>query len=450
MIRLWRAPRDIAAWLVVGLTIRESFSFWTGHPFDTEIWLRNAYYVAHGWNPYGLMPPVPGVSFAYTGQVLPSVGYLPLWSLLLAGLYQVYALFPVGGRFFLYFLVKQPPVLGDVLLGALIFVGAVRWGASRPLARRLLAFWMLFPYPILISAIWGQFDSLVAALVLASLLAGSSWKRSSFLGLGILLKMLPVILVPYASLRTRGRGRWAALLAVAIPGLYTGAVFVATGWGVGGFSSTLSWTTHGSPQGMTYGALLTYPAFAGSVSANATLFYFLGYLWIPGILIGSWWVSRRFARNDPADILQGFAFLTVLLFLLRWTVNEQYLIYLLPLLLLDSALWHPERRSLFHATWILGMAFLVLNNFFLVRFAAPAFPDALPFEFGLQTNPLFSAVRSFLLGVIGILFSLHLVQLGTVLANPSRSTTPWLVRASRRTWSESVGRIRGIAAGRGG
>src|SRR5580658_8056206 len=62
-LRPWPAAGTI---LLVGLAIRESFSFWTGHPFDFEIWIRTGYVVAHGTNPYlsAAWPPVPG-SFAY-------------------------------------------------------------------------------------------------------------------------------------------------------------------------------------------------------------------------------------------------------------------------------------------------------------------------------------------------------------------------------------------------
>jgi len=37
---------------ILGLAIRESLSFWTGHPYDMEVWLRNAYFVSQGANPY--------------------------------------------------------------------------------------------------------------------------------------------------------------------------------------------------------------------------------------------------------------------------------------------------------------------------------------------------------------------------------------------------------------
>lgn len=447
MIRFRWPSRDVGVWLLVGLALREVFSFWTGHPFDTEIWLRNAYYVAHGWNPYGLLPPVPGVSFAYTGSAIPSVAYLPMWPLLLAGLYQFYALLGGGNRFVLYFLVKQPPILGDVLLGGMMFAAASRWGASRRSARRILALWMLFPYPIIISAIWGQFDSLVAALVLGSLLATDGWKRSSLSGLGVLLKSLPIIYVPYTFLRSQSRDRLTTLLSVAIPVGFTAAVFGITGWSVAGIAGTVAWTVQGFPQGLTYTAFLNYPAIGGLVASSPVVFSVFAYLWIPAILVASWWCSRRFAGPGPEPALQAFLLLTVVFFMFRWMVNEQYIVYLLPLLLLDAALWHPERRSLFHATWVLASAFLMVNNFFLVRFAAPAFAGALPFEFGLSSDPAFAFIRNEFLDAVRILFTLHLIQLALVIAKPGRDPTPWTVRFLHRVWHSSMSRLHASTAG---
>ncbi len=449
-MRLRRIPRDVARWLAVGLLLRESFSFWTAHPFDSEIWIRNAFYVAHGWTPYMPLPPVPGLSFAYTGQTLTSVAYLPLWSLLLAGLYQLYALFPGASRFVLYFLIKQPPILGDTLLGALLFAAASRWGATRPAALRLLAFWMLFPYPILIAAVWGMFDSLVACLILAALLVPGPWKRSGYLGLGILLKLLPVIFVPYEFFRARGRGRWAVVPAFAIPAAFTAAAFALTGWGIAGFTGMLAWESHVAPQGMTPATVLDSPLLVGYLFTDPTWVYLLGYAWIPGVLLGGWWAAHRFAGDGPQDALQAYVFLTVVLFLLRWQVNEQYLVEFLPLLLLDVVLWHPERRGLFRATWVLGLAFLVLNNFLLVRFTAPVYPGALPFESALGANPVFSTARLVSLIALGTLFFVHLLQVAAVVANPRRNPTPWTVLALRRAWSASRGWVRSVAAGRGG
>ncbi len=440
---------SIARLLLLGLVIREAFSFWTGHPFDMEIWVRNGYYVSLGGSPYAPMPPVPGLSFTYLNQSIASVAYLPLWPLMLAGLYRLFSAVS-GSRFVLYFLLKQPSILGDVLLGYLMGRAAERWGAPVPTARRVLAFWMVFPYPILISAIWGMFDGLVAACVVGSLLVSATWKRSSLLGLGVLLKLYPVIFVPFAILHTRARARWEALLAVAVPAAFTAAAVAVTGWGLGGVTATFSWEIHVFPQGMTIPALLANPWVAPFFFANPGWVYFLGYVWVPGILVGSWWISRRFPGTSPQDLIQAFLFLTIVLFLLRLEVNEQYVVYLLPLLLLDVVLWHPERRALFRTTWVLTLAFVVLNNFLLVRFAIPAFGDALVFEDAWAANALFGGMRLVLLDVLAVLFSIHLIQMGRVIADPRKSPSPWLVVVPRRLWSASFARIRSRATERGG
>src|SRR5439155_1400849 len=80
------------------------------------------------------LPPVPGLSFAFLNQRLGGVGYLPLWPLIVAGLYRVYAALPGGSRFVLYFLLKQPPILADVLLGYCIQRSIVRWSGNETTA----------------------------------------------------------------------------------------------------------------------------------------------------------------------------------------------------------------------------------------------------------------------------------------------------------------------------
>src|SRR2546426_8801559 len=117
--------------LLIGLAIREAFSFWTGHPYDFEVWLRNAYFVSQGANPYtAYFPPVPGLSFTFLNQSLAGVGYLLVWPLIVAALYRVFAVIAGENRFVLYFLLKQPPVLADVFRGFLIHRAIVRWGGN--------------------------------------------------------------------------------------------------------------------------------------------------------------------------------------------------------------------------------------------------------------------------------------------------------------------------------
>lgn len=441
-------PRDVLRWLVIGFAIREVLSPWTGHPFDSEVWVRNAYFVSAGWNPYTFMPPVPGLSFAYPDQVLHSVGYPPLWSLLLAGLYRVFALVGGGDRFVLYFLLKQPTILGDVGLGLIMAVASRSWGASREAALGVLRGWMLFPYAILISAVWGQFDALVACLMLAAFVSASAARRSSLLGLGILLKLFPLVFVPHEFLARPGRSRWAVLGAVAIPVVFTAAVFASAGWGTSDLSGTLSYQGHGYPQGMNYGELLTSPSLQGVLAPAWPVLGTLALLWVPALLVASLWAWRRFARAGPEGGIQAALLIVALVFLTRWELNEQYLIYLLPLLALDVALWHPERRSLLRWTWLLGLGFLLLNNFFLVRFLAPVFPGEVGWEDSLNAIGTFALAREAGMDAVAILFSLHLVNLIVVVARPEQDTTPWLARGVRALASVPARTVRGLGAGR--
>ncbi len=194
--------------LVAGLLVREAFSFWTGHPYDFEVWIRTGYEVAHGTNPYnGFWPAVPGVSFSYFSTTLPAAAYLPFWSELLGGLYRVWEAVGDGNRFVLYFLLKQPGILADVASAYLLSRLAQRWTANARTALAVLSFWSFFPYAIVITAIWGQFDSIVVVVLLALLYARGPLERNLGIGLGILVKWLTVILLPLEVLRERGARR---------------------------------------------------------------------------------------------------------------------------------------------------------------------------------------------------------------------------------------------------
>lgn len=429
--------------LLLGLVLREVLSFWTGHPFDFEIWLRNGYYVSAGMNPYANMPPIPGVSFGNPDQAIGSIGYLPLWSLLQAALYRFYVLLPVTNRFLLYFLVKQPEVLGDVLLGYVLYRAVLRGGGSSATAVAALRFWMFFPYAIIVSAVWGQFDALVAALLIIFLLSETPVQRSAALGFGVFLKVLPIILAPYLLLRGRRMERATVLLALAIPAVLTGVTFWVAGWEYSGLQTTLQNNASGSVVfGMTYMNLFLWPPVAGFLSYSADVYNVLRIMWIPAILAASVVAWRLFPDRSLTHTLQACLFLLLVFLLTRWGVDEQLLIILMPLLLLDAALWHPERRPLFHWTWITGLVFLVVNTDLLLLFVGPIDSDLVRMTELVNSGLL---LRKHLLHVIGVFFSTLLVQLAVVVAEPRRDATPWpvlLLRFLRRVRIHLGPRIR--------
>lgn len=202
-----RWPLASRGWIIFvgGFVLREALSFWTGQPYDMESWIRTGFQVSQGTNPYsGFWPAVPGVSFAYPTELLPAAAYLPFWSLLLGEIYRLWDLVGGGNRFVLYFLIKQPGILADVASSYLLYQLARRWTSNERTALRLLFFWAFFPYAIVITAIWGQFDSIVVVVVLFLLWARGPIERNLLYGVGILVKWLTIVFLPLEVLRERG------------------------------------------------------------------------------------------------------------------------------------------------------------------------------------------------------------------------------------------------------
>jgi hypothetical protein len=181
---------------VIGASVREGLAPFTGHPFDFELWIRLGYYTAQGLDPYRITGPVPNLSMPGAGNMT-SLGYPPVWPFVLAALYKLYALTGVSNRFFYYLILKQPMIIGDLLDGLIIY--KIVKQKSETKALKALAFWLLCPFIILISAVWGMFDQLVLVFVLVSVFWSTRTKTTAVAeGVGILLKAIPLIYLPSA------------------------------------------------------------------------------------------------------------------------------------------------------------------------------------------------------------------------------------------------------------
>lgn len=424
----WRPTRELLkqprSLIAIGLVIRELLSFWTGHPYDLEVWLRTAFAVAQGQNPYAaFLPPVPGLSIAYLNQTLGGVGYLPVWPVIVAALYKIYAVLPFS-PFFLYFLLKQPCVLADVYVGVLIRRIIRSWGGSSDTGLRALRYWTFFPYAILISAVWGQFDSLVAVLILMTLLSSAASRRVVLLGSGIALKWFPVIFLPFFALRDRWPKNVASFLSLAIPAGLTLLIFQVMGWDYLGVTGMATFQVHGGGNGMSYVTILGDPVLVALLGGMTYVYAIFGYLWIPAVVIGAFIAHRRFA-SDPQGTVQAMLLITTLFFLTRWGVYEQYLMYLFPLFLVDIALWHPERRPLFRLLFLEATAYLLVNNDLLVRFLGPVSPSFVDVAYAADNASILALPRVVAIYVLSVIITITFVQMALVFANPSRPARPW-------------------------
>lgn len=420
-----------AAWaaLLVGLILREAIAPWTGHPYDLESFVRTGYAVAHATDPYLVSaPPVPGASFAYLQGSIALTSYPPAWPEYTGGVFALWSRVAGGDRFLLYALLKQPAIVGDLAVAYLLRRAALRGGASEATSNRLLVGWAFFPYAVAISAVWGQFDSLVVALVLAGLLARSTVGRAAGYAAGTLLKWIAGVLVPLelAALGRRPAAEFAAafgaVLAVAL------LPFAVQGWSLPHFAVVAEFVGHGNDLGMNFVYVLTKGPRASALGAVPYLFAALGYLWVPAAVAAGMIGARWRSAGAPDAALRSTLFVFLAVLLVRWGLYEQYFLYLFALIALDLATTHPGRRGVAALLVGLASAQLLVNNDLGLRFLTPSAPGLLGILVQGEAIGPWATPRVLALGGLSIAMTVTLVQWVWIVARDEPSPVPWPVR----------------------
>ncbi|MCI4366014.1 MAG: hypothetical protein L3K10_08190 [Thermoplasmata archaeon] len=429
--RRWFPPRPwpaAASILLIGLAIREAFSFWTGHPYDLEVWIRTGYVVAHGTNPYlHPWPAAPGVSFGYTWQPLPSAAYLPFWPDVFGGTYLLWERIGGGNRYVFYFLLKQGPIAGDIAVACLLYRLVLRETGDARAALSALTFWSFFPYAIVIGAIWGQLDPVTTALLLAVLLTSEAKaaRRSLAWGVGIFVKWVTAIFLPFELFRQRGWHRLWPLLAVPLAAGLTVLAFLAAGWGFGGLVATTSSESGGGGGGMNYARLFSLWFVADTIGTNPWVYLILTELWIPASILAGWVAARWVRTGAPGQELRALLFVTTAFLLVRWGLYEQYFLYPFALLVADVYTRHPGRRRFFYYLLAVVSAFLLVNNVLGIWFASPASAEAFTIVQNFDNSSIGGPLRYDVLDALAVLVTVGLVQLLYVLIRDDPAPKPW-------------------------
>ena len=365
--------------LVLGVIVRESFSFWTGHPFDFEIWVRVGYWVARGVSPYSGLPFAPGVSFAddFGPSFGAAIGYLPFWPILVGALYQLYALLGSPSPFLYYFMLKQPIIICDILVAYFLYRYVDRRGSDK--ASLVLKVWLFSPFSILLSSIWGMFDAIPVLFIVFALTSRPGAYRGMWAGLATFAKSIPVI---YAIPLGRGPNPVRNLaLAVGIPAVASLAIVQLTGWSFSVFGTTIQSTLGTGRMSLSLWEVVFYLGDVGAVPASALGFLtWAGYIWIAAVAIATVIAYRWFGFDTERGVVQSLILITLTFLLLRGQVNEQYALYLYALALIDIAMWSPQRKRLFAASILAILMFHLTNDVLLIRYLAPVFPQALQIE----------------------------------------------------------------------
>ena len=144
------------------------------------------------------------------------IGYPPTWAFFQAGLYKIYLLSGINDRFVYYYIVKQPMIIADLLTGYLL-MGMISDLKNVESGVRAFSFWMLCPFTIIISSVWGMFDQIIMVLVLGSILVLNETKKSALMeALGFLLKVIPLIYFPILALVQTSKTKIATFFIVSV------------------------------------------------------------------------------------------------------------------------------------------------------------------------------------------------------------------------------------------
>ncbi len=403
--------------ILAGLAIRLCIAPFTGHPCDMPLWgtFGKAILVEHA-NPYATFP------------------YPPPWILITGFTYGIYLLLP--SEPFLNFILKLPIILGDILLGITLHAIVQDLSSSRKKANYATALFLLNPYVIWISSVWGMFDALPALctlLALRSFLKGNEKVSALFLGLGIAFKYYPILLLPVFLILGWKRERKIDFilryaLYAGLPLIVTSTPFLILDWQSylrQIFSAPLMthkwWSIPASYLASIY--LLEYisPDLFSQLTSNFWWSNALSYGIFSILYI---FVMLRLYHEDEQSISKflnnGIMAVLLVTLLSSKIVCEQYFQWIVPFMIIDFSVFTSENKSFFDILWPSFFAFFSINvpiyNFFpdvqkrtynYMGFLAP-----LVDFYEMSVPDVFKRTALFLLGLtISVTFALYLKKI---------------------------------------
>ncbi len=363
--------------LIVALSflVQLPLAVFLGHHYDQRSFIDTGYLVSSGLNPYE-----PHFITVFSNPALvgvnPIIGYPPLWPLLLGLIYRLtYNLVP---SLFLYnFAIKIPVIISNIALAFVTKAVMVRTGLPRRTVWFAWLFLLFNPLTLLTTAAWGEFDTLIAVLCVSALYflsRGKVVESSLLLSLSVVLKPIsfPLLGLPLLY-RTGNHHKNRLYICILI-------VFVFSLWILP--FNLLGWMAPDSPSQVTAffrmaGGMTLFNGLE-IVTNTATMppaLDFLGYLWIPLLLLGYYY----FYRHPPCTfkaLVEASAVLVLVSFLSRSWLSEPNLNLLLPLLLIMVG-FGVVRWRFFHLVWVVPFVFLFLNYAFPQLFFL-VYPQVVP------------------------------------------------------------------------
>ena len=360
VLREWRSALwepSIGLAVVVAIGIRLVLIPWFSDPYDFWAGYLSSRVLSAGWNPFSLFAADP--RFQQLGPWPYPAEYFLVALSAFFGSVGTSALYPV--------LVRIPSVAADTGTGILIFRIAKILGSPDRQARTAAYAYLLNPFAIVVSAIWGVNDPIpvfLSVLGLYFLLRPSDrhlFLGSFVVGLGLATKLYPVLLVPIALALAKGFVRKVKVLAVAaiaplvtsLPFLLSDArAYLGTAFGFAGGTSGLN---------------------RGQLDPQFTIWLFLDYAFGPldsrlafvalaGLAIGLL-TAYRLVQTHRLDPISAAGLVVLLAYLLavRWSPN--YLLWAVPFVTLFAIRSLSGRyRWVALGFWVPALAHVLIYN----------------------------------------------------------------------------------------
>lgn len=347
--------------VILSVLVQLPLAIFLGHYFDERVFMATGYMVSQGLNPY--QPHVITGVFDnphFTG-VLPVIGYPPIWPLLLGLIYRL--TFNITPNLFLYnFAIKIPVIASNIGLAFLVKKLMQKSNLPDKTVRFAWIFLLFNPFILLTTVAWGQFDTLLALLCVASIVLLYEGKMEACaltLALSIAIKpvALPLIGLPilFCTINACRRNLRHALVFLSTLFASSFMLFYVLSWALP-FAPTELTAHLRMAGGLTIFNLTEI--FTGQLTLPVGL-ELLGWIWLPAVLLGYYAVYRN-PPNSLSGLFASAAGLLLIFFLTRTWLSEQNITLLLPFLLILLGYGRISKRTI-HLAWIIPLVFMFLN-----------------------------------------------------------------------------------------
>lgn len=393
------------------LLIELILAFWTGHPYDMNIWFQTGMWMNQGINIY---------------QPLNHLGYPPLWALWCFVAYRAFLSF--SSNLEIWRLIIKLPIIFSHLACAYI----VGWYASNRFGQKtgvkillIILTWSFFIYA---GAIWGQIDTISVLLTFVAFYALITKRvaiSAIFLGLAIELKLYPIILLPAFLIYILKNRNWKEatkylMYAAAVPVILTLIIFGAFRWDFSFFFKTILYATpvYGTNPIQINAGCMNFFSFLGLNQIN--LVGFSPILWIPTLAVcGVYWLRKK-NFGEPDFVLSIISFFLLFMVSYGW-ITEQTFIDPTIFILVYILAFNPKRTYLYFLAVIQAFVYIfaVANQTLFVftplleKFSPPTLTALQNFYF--ENGPLLWTIR----GTMGLVVSLSLLCFLVLLLRPT-------------------------------